>query len=165
MSTRAVEQLRYLLDEAFAGQNWHSLLANLRAITPGEWGWVPPGGHRPIREIVRHVGGTRLVYENHAFGDARLRWDDPTVLGGDALGDPPSAIAWLRAGHERLRRRVAALDDAALARLRPTTWGASRETRWIIMILIQHDIYHAGEINHLRAVCRRDDRWAFDTGA
>lgn len=162
MATPAVDQLLYFLDEAFAGENWHSLLGNLRSVGPGDWRWLPPGGRRSIHDIVQHVGGTKLVYENHAFGDTTLWWGDPLLAGGDALDDLTSAVAWLRAGHERLRRSVAALNDAELARPRPTNWGELKETRWIIAIMIQHDIYHAGEINHLRALCRREDRWAFD---
>jgi hypothetical protein len=60
-------------------------------------------------------------------------------------------------GHERLRSGIAALaDDAELLRLRRTNWGELRETRWIIVVvsMIQHDLYHAGEINHLRSCIR-----------
>jgi hypothetical protein len=28
--------------------------------------------------------------------------------------------------------------------------------------MIQHDLYHAGEINHLRALSQDADRWAYD---
>jgi hypothetical protein len=30
--------------------------------------------------------------------------------------------------------------------------GTPIETRWIIMIMMQHDLYHAGVINHIRAL-------------
>ena len=162
MTTAAVEQLLYLLDEAFAGEDWHSLLANLRAVAPGEWGWVPPGGDRSIRDIVQHVGGCKFMYEDHAFGQAALDWEHPVVEGGDALSDPSSASAWLRDGHARLRRSVAGLDDAELVRPRRTNWGEQKETRWIVAVMIQHNLYHAGEINHLRSLYRRDDRWAHE---
>ena len=72
MTTAAVGQLLYLLDEAFAGEDWHSLLGNLRAVAPEEWRWVPPGGDRSIRDIVQHVGGCKFMYEDHAFGRAAL---------------------------------------------------------------------------------------------
>src|SRR5213082_3109876 len=84
MTTAAVSQLLYLLDEAFQGTDWHSLLTNLRSLTPEDWTWVPPAGRRSIRDIVQHVGGCKFMYHNHAFGDARLTWDDPLVDGGDA---------------------------------------------------------------------------------
>jgi hypothetical protein len=28
--------------------------------------------------------------------------------------------------------------------------------------MIEHDLYHAGEIDHLRSLLREDDWWAFD---
>ncbi len=43
-----------------------------------------------------------------------------------------------------------------------TNWGEPAETRWIISEIIEHDLYHAGEINHLRAVLQGDDRWPYD---
>jgi len=39
-----------------------------------------------------------------------------------------------------------------------------KETRWLIAVTIEHDLYHAGEINHLRALKHGDDRWAWDVG-
>ena len=43
MTTQAILQLTYLLDEAFEGTEWHSLLGNLHSVTPEDWLWVPPG--------------------------------------------------------------------------------------------------------------------------
>lgn len=162
MTRPAVDQLLYLLDEAFTGQEWHALLPNLRTVTPDAWNWLPPGGHRSIRAIVQHVGGCKFMYENHAFGDASLTWDHPLVVGEEVNNDLASASAWLREGHERLRQSIAALSDADLARPRMTNWGETKETRWIVTVMIQHDLYHSGEINHLRALHDRDDRWAYD---
>ena len=162
MTTPAVDQLLYLLDAAFAGDDWHSLLGNLRAVTPQEWRWVPPGGRRSIRDIAQHVGGCKVMYENHAFGDAALGWEHPLVTGDEALTGAAAAVEWLREGHAHLRRRVAGLDHAEVGRPRLTNWGEWKETRWIVAALIQHDLYHAGEINHLRALHGGEDRWAHD---
>ena len=159
MAGAAVNELLYLLDEAFAGEDWHSLLGNLRAVAPEEWNWTPPGGERTIRDIVQHVASCKLMYENHAFGDAALDWDDPLVAGAGILTDADAALAWLRDSHAVLRASIAGLDDAELARPRRTNWGELKETRWIISIMIQHDLYHAGEINHLRSLYGGDDRW------
>lgn len=159
MSTAAVDQLLYLLDSAFDDEDWHSLLGNLREIAPVEWTRTPPGGRRSIRDLVQHVGSCKFMYENHAFGDATLDWEHPLVLGGDVLADPATAIGWLREGHAHLRNSIARLDDAELDRLRRTNWGEMKETRWIVAVMIQHDLYHAGEINHLRSLYAGDDRW------
>lgn len=151
MTAPAVSQLLFLLDEAFEAQKWHSLLNNLRAVTPDDWTWVPPGGRRSIRDIVLHIGGAKLMYHNQAFGDASLTWDDPVIEDSDAVATIPSAIEWLRQGQQRLRQSIAALDDDELLLLRRTHLGM-KETRWIICVLITHDLYHAGEINHIRAL-------------
>ena len=164
MTAAGVSQLLYLLDEAFEGPAWHSLLGNLSSLTPEDWQWVPPGGQRAIRDIVQHVGGCKFMYHNHAFGDAQLTWDDPRVAGGDALTTVASAIGWLREGQERLRRGIADLDDEDLLLPRMTNWGEPKETRWIIAVMIQHDLYHAGEINHIRSLQQQHDRWAYDDG-
>jgi hypothetical protein len=158
MTVTAISQLVYLLDEAFQGTEWHSLLGNLRSVTPADWLWVPPDGRRSIRDIMAHVGACKRMYHNHAFGDARLTWDDPLVGGGEALATVESATGWLREGQERLRGSIAALDDAELLRPRMTNWGELKETRWIIAVMIEHDLYHAGELNHIRALHQQDDR-------
>jgi hypothetical protein len=141
MTAVTVSQFLFLLDGAFEGPDWHSLLGNLRSVVPEDWSWIPPGGHRSIRDIVQHVGGCKFMYHNHAFGDGTLTWDDSLVEGGDALATPSSAMAWLREGQERFRLSIAALDDAELLRPRMTNWGEPKETRWIIAIMLQHDLY------------------------
>jgi uncharacterized damage-inducible protein DinB len=162
----ALDAYLYLMDEAFAGDDWHSLMTNVKAVHGDEWLWVPGGGARPIGEMVSHVAGCKNMYEDHAFGRATLTWGDPaadqkfhdaTPVGIDAV------LARLLEAQQRVRASVAALrDDAELVRPRRTNWGELKETRWIIKALIEHDLYHAGEINHLRSLRGADDRWAFD---
>jgi hypothetical protein len=161
MTRQAIESYLYLMDAGFDGPEWHSLLSNLDTVAPEDWEWVPPGGARSIRDIVRHVGLGKVLAYDQAFGGATLTWDDSRVDGDAATADLPTAIAWLRTCHERLRGGVAALaDDAALLEPRRTNWGELRETRWIIVVtMLQHDLYHAGEINHLRALHQGDDAW------
>jgi len=156
-SHSAVSQILYLLDRAFDGTEWHSLLGNLQAVTPEDWLWVPPGGRRSIRDIVEHVSVGKFLYHHHAFGEATLSWDDPTLVGGERLSTIPSAIAWLRENHQVLRQSIADLDDAELLRPRPNFRGQLKETRWLIATMIEHDLYHAGEINHIRCLHQQDD--------
>ena len=156
---QALEIYLSLLDDAFAGPEWHSLLSNLATVAPEDWTWVPPGGERSIRSIVRHIGYSKLVAYDQAFGGGTLTWDD--VSDDGKTTDITSAIAWLHMGHERLRGGIVALaDDDELLRPRRTNWGELRETRWVILVTMsQHDFYHAGEINHLRALHQRNDAW------
>jgi uncharacterized damage-inducible protein DinB len=159
VATPAVDQLLHLMDEAFEGKgkDWHSLLRNLGSVPAEAWRWAPPGGVRSVRDLAQHVGACKYMCANHTFGDATFNWEDPLVVGDGALANADSAIAWLREGQERLRRALAGLDDAELARPRPTYWGMPRETWWTLSVMIQHDLYHSGEINHVRALFQGDD--------
>jgi hypothetical protein len=84
------------------------------------------------------------------------------VTGEREVTDLASAVPWLTRGHERLRDSIAELSDAVLDQPRMTNWGELKATRWIIAIMIEHDIYHAGEINHLRSIHDGDDSWEYD---
>lgn len=157
MTTSALTQILHLFDDAFDGPDWHSLLGNISSVRPDEWLWVPPGGRRSICRIAKHVGVSKYIYQNHAFGDASFTWEDLLVTGDSHVETSASAIAWLRQGQEELRASIAALDDEELLRPRLSPFDGPQETRWIIARMMQHDLYHAGEINHILALRRQDD--------
>lgn len=156
MSRTSVDQLIWLLDQAFGEDDEHSVLANLRHIE-GLWNVVPPGGERSIAGIIDHVGGCKYLYENHAFGDRSYSWDVPPGLGPS---EQTEALAWMNEGHRVLITSVRELDDDDLETPRLTNWGELMETRKILEVMIAHDFYHAGEINHIRAMLQKRDRWA-----
>jgi uncharacterized damage-inducible protein DinB len=166
VSMRAIDELVYLLDEAFRGKGIEetnesqSLLANLTTVDEASWRAAPPGGTRTIESIVLHVGSCKIMYDEYAFGGARLRWDDPDLLPWQKDEAPRAdAIAWLTEAHENLVAHVDVLNDDDLSRPRLANWGEQRETRWLISTLLEHDTYHAGEINHIRALLLSDDGW------
>ena len=153
----------YMMDRAFdanpAWGNWHSFLVNLDSVKDEDWHWVPEDGKRSIFEIVRHVGMCKYVYDSHAFGDGSMRWDSedsvPTI---EPTTPRREVLQWLEDGQARLRSHVAELaDDGELTALRPGNWGTQHETRWLLNTIIQHDLYHAGELNHIRALRQKND--------
>jgi hypothetical protein len=147
-------QVLYLFDDAFEGADWQSLLTNLSSVTPDDWLFVPPDGRR---SITKHIGVSKFIYWNHAFGDASFTWEGLHAVSNQHVETIASAIEWLREGHEKLRAGLAALDDAELLRPRLSPFDGPQETRWIIARMMQHDLYHAGEINHIRALLHQDD--------
>jgi hypothetical protein len=166
MARSGIEQLLYMIDLAFEGdpsvgcdRNWHSLVVNLESVQDQEWHWVPQGAKRSIFDIVQHVGACKYVYESHAFGDGSMHWDKPgSIPNVTADASPVRVLEWLQEGHTRLRNRVTHLeDDAELLLPRRSNWGVEYETRWLINTMIQHDLYHAGEINHIRALAQGND--------
>ncbi len=156
MTRSSVEQLIWLLDQAFEADDEHSVVDNLKHVGDA-WDVVPAGGERSIADIINHVGGCKYIYENHAFGDRASEWGQAPVQGPS---DPAEAMDWMREGHRLLIESVRALDDAELAVPRLTNWGEPMETRKILEVLVAHDFYHAGEINHIRSILQRTDRWA-----
>jgi uncharacterized damage-inducible protein DinB len=161
MTDAAVRTLVYLLDEAFEGNEEHSLLGNLVNVTPEDWLARPVEGTRTIGEIVDHAGAAKFAYWDHMFSRGQRTFDEWLHESPSRRdrGDIEGVKRWLREGHAAFRDAVAALTDNDLAKPRNGHWRSAAETRWLISVLIEHDVYHAGEINHLRAQRQDDDRW------
>ena len=164
-SRTSIDTLTWLIVEAFDGDPAHSLTANLRDLREEDWTAVPAGSGRSIADILEHVGWSKWMYENYAFGSASLRGDQPPLVpaGGERVRPRTELLEWLTEGHQRWLASVRALtDDSELEKERLTNWGELLSTRVIIRIMIAHDLYHAGEINHIRALLQATDRWPYD---
>jgi hypothetical protein len=162
MARAGIEQYLYLMDEAFDGSDEHSLLKNLGSLHDKDWEARPPGGQRKVWHIVQHVGECKFMYADYAFGEGKLTWETVDAATGFERS-PAAMIGWLRRGHDLLRSYVAALDDdSELTAMRRANWGQEYETRWLVKVMIEHDLYHGGEINHIRSVLQGTDRWAWE---
>jgi hypothetical protein len=165
MGRSGIEQLLYMMDRCFdpapSFGTWHAFLVNLADIKDDDWCWVPDGGQRSIFEIVQHAGMVKYDYDNKMFGDGLMDWDIPgSIPTIDETTPRDEVVGWLTEGHRQLRGHVAALeDDSQLQVLRPDPWGTQHETRWLITQVLQHDLYHVGELNHIRALHHRNDEW------
>jgi len=150
----------YLMDHAFQGSEFHSLMHNLATIDEATWQRPLPGSVRTIAEITMHVASSKIMYVDYAFGTASLTWEHPSVEPWSpaevAMAD---AIAFLREAHQQLMAQVRPLSDGDLVGPRLANWGEQKETRWLLSTLLQHDVYHAGEINRIRSVLAGEDRW------
>ena len=165
MSSRvAIDTLVWLIEDAFQGDPDQSLLANLRDLREQDWTALPPGANRSIAEVLEHVGWSKWMYEDYAFGSASLRGDQPPMIPDNAAVSRPRTelLAWLKEGHYHWLHSVRNLpDDSELDQERLTNWGDKLPTRTILRIMIAHDFYHAGEINHIRALLQGTDRWPY----
>jgi uncharacterized damage-inducible protein DinB len=150
-----VELLLYLYDQAFEDAAVHSLIFNLNDVRDDEWAWTAPG-RRSIPDIVEHCAVANHLWAEHIFGPAARSYRD---LAAQCPRDSRDAmVAWLRAGRDAFRAGVAATDDARLLEVVRSPWGTPLQRRRAIATMIEHAMYHAGEINHLRAEIRGDDR-------
>jgi hypothetical protein len=160
MARARIEELIRLMDDGFEDGEF-SLLANLATVDDASWSALPEGGHRRIRELTHHIGMFKFMYANHAFRCGDFAYEAPPASPSeDRLATPSAAVEWLREGHGYLTSAVAELeDDAELAVPRKAHWGALVPTEALLTIMVQHDLYHAGEINHARALLQDTDRW------
>ena len=153
MPKSKIDELLLLMDRAFA-ESEHSLLENLRSVREESWAQIPEGGKRSIQNIVAHVGMFKFMYANHGFDTGDLDYGEPPATPApERLASVEVAIEYLREGHEYLAGLIRGLeDDSELEALRKAHWGGLVPTRHIIVTMIEHDLYHAGEVNRARAL-------------
>lgn len=159
MPGAAVDAYLYLLSRAFE-RGEHSFVGNLRGVTDQEWDTVLPGQPfgRSIGWISWHVAAGKHLYWDHAFGDKTLIGDYVEEGVADPRRTLAEVVAMASQWHGQWVERIQAMSDADLEA--PTTmhWGQTLSMRRVIAAIIEHDLYHAGEINHLRALLQGTDK-------
>src|SRR5207237_2871759 len=104
MSRDAIDSYLFIMDAAFVGDPYQqqSVLNNLKSVRDDDWFWLADGAKRTIFDIVEHVGANKYIYENNAFGDGSMKWDNPGPLPLIDRTTPPNEIIdWMRDGHRR----------------------------------------------------------------
>ena len=164
-------EVRFLLDQldgAFAGPGDHSLLSNMLHVRQADWTFLSGGQERPMAQIFWHVIACKWMYDHYAFGPGEWSWEYAAEGHAPFVPAPnyednatyplDGAVDWAQAAHAQLRSSVEGLSDTDLAP-RMTNWGEETTSRWIVQVMIEHDLYHAGEVNHIRSLSQRTDSW------
>jgi uncharacterized damage-inducible protein DinB len=154
------------LDAAYRADPFHALRRNVESVRPDEWDVRPAEwstevfGTDPelsICDLTLHVAGAKFMYADRLFGAASLDWGDIAV---PASREMTTVLAWLDEGHRELAAGLAALtDDDELAVERPAPWRLPLTREQLLTIVINHDLYHSGEINRQRALLRGAAGW------
>jgi uncharacterized damage-inducible protein DinB len=148
-----VEDILWRMDQAWSECRFNALVSNLEGLTWEEAAWRPMEGRRTILNILAHLGLCKVMYWEYAFGPASITW--PEVAGLLPKEEDVEAWkAWLRAAHEQFRSGVAELTDDQLPEPRQANWGEELPTRTLINLMVEHDLYHGGEINYIRGLYR-----------
>lgn len=144
------------LQRSYAGEAWHgpSLAEALAGVGAANAYRRPLGGHS-IAEIVAHVAwwldAARDRIER-GFG-ARARGSEWPAVGAVSAERWRTLQTRLATAHQRLHETVAALD---YARLDDPVPGSDPTVGGMLLGVLQHNAYHAGQIALLaRAVLRR----------
>jgi len=161
MTRFAVEHFLALLNQSFDGDGAHSLLGNIRDVRAEDWAWSPLGGERTIRQILEHAAIAKHLHAEHLFGAAKRSYLD--VHAESPLrtrpADTHALLDWARHAHATFTRGLESLQDADMDTPTRRHYGTVQTKASVIGVMVQHDCYHAGEINHLRAIRHADDTW------
>ncbi len=163
MTRILIAHLLEQLATGFDGSAEHSLLGNIRQIDDAGWKWKPQGGDRSIAGVIWHAGSAKFLWHSHAFGDGSITWGHPLTAQSHAR-TIDEALPWIREGHRLFVEGVASLSDGDLPTMRRVHWGEQFPASFVINSIMQHDLFHAGEINHLRALMQGNDRWGYFSG-
>jgi uncharacterized damage-inducible protein DinB len=149
-AARIADQLR----RAFDGEAWHgdSVFEILEGVTAEQASARPIPNTHTIWELALHIA---------AWDGAVLRRLSGVVVAlSGAENFPPvrdaSEVAWretlaeLRRVHEKLVAAVAALPDPRLDDLVPGKEGAHYTFYYMLHGVVQHELYHAGQIAILK---------------
>jgi hypothetical protein len=145
------ERLNGLTDEEFCWAPVEGDVWTVRRVEDDRWAAdysEPDPVPAPFTTIgwrVVHVLECKLMYDEYAFGEGRLTWDDLS-----SPHDAETALERLDANHGRLIGSVRSLSDVDLERDTATNWGERWPTWKVVWTLIHHDLWHGGEIGALR---------------
>lgn len=157
-----VEAYRVLTEHAYGGDGAHSVLGNLSNVTNDDWLWAPSPEGRSIADIVEHIGGGKYGYHSAMFGDGSYAIDGPDQRFAAHPGrDRGEMMAWLQRGQEILIKGIAGLSDADLKRPPRGDKFQGMQLQGLLYLGVVHDLYHAGELNHLRSIAQGNDRWGY----
>jgi len=144
------------LRRAHTGQAWHgpSLKEILANVSAGTAAARPASGVHTIWEIVRHIAAWLSACGRRLQGEAlELTADQDWPAGGDT-GDTAwqATLASLDAATDALERLIAALPADGLRKGVP---GTQYSVRFMLQGVVQHHLYHAGQIALLKKMVAR----------
>jgi len=147
-----VERIADQLQRAFEGNAWHgpSVREVLEGVSAEQAAQYPVAGGHSIWEIVLHIAVWESIVRRRLGGEVIVEISDEEDW--RHLADT-STVAWkktleeLEQGHRQLQRAVAGLNDEQLPATVP---GKDYSVYFMLHGIIQHDLYHAGQIGLLK---------------
>ena len=147
-----IERIANQLKRAFTGPAWHgpSVMFVLEGIDAGKAAAAPAFGTHSIWEIVLHIGAWETAALHGLQGGSTNLTDeeDWPVVKDKSEEAWLKTIESLRQGNTKLLEQIEKVSDAQLDQILDKEKG---QTCYVLLHgVIQHDIYHAGQIAILR---------------
>src|SRR5258706_1435763 len=149
-AARIADQLR----RAFEGEAWHgdSVFEILEGVTAARAAARPIAGAHTVWELVLHIAAWDGAVLRRMGGVAVTLSDAenfPLVVDASD-GAWRTALAQVRQVHEELVAAVAALPDSRFCEMVPGKEGAHYTFYYMLHGVVQHELYHAGQIALLK---------------
>jgi uncharacterized damage-inducible protein DinB len=151
-----------IVDEAYERKAWHgpNLRGSIRGLDIREASWRPASGRHNIWEIAVHAAYWKYIVRRRLLGEKRgsfpLKGSNwfvrPATL---TPGAWRSDLALLEDMHRTLRAAIAGLAPRDLSRIPP---GSTVSNGAILSGIAAHDVYHAGQIQLLKRLCKKGGR-------
>ena len=148
MSTE-IDRILEQLKRAYSANAWHgpAVLEVLESVSAESARRRPIQSAHSIAELVSHIAAWKVIVRRRLEGekfDVTPEMDWPAVA--DAPGVWEGALANLDRAHAHLRESIARFDAARLDQA-----PAGGSSAYVLMHgIIQHDLYHAGQIALLK---------------
>lgn len=146
-----------ILDQAYNRKSWHgtNLRGSIRGLSVTEAAWRPAPGRHSIHELVVHAAYWKYAVLNRLVGGTRGSFPRK---GSNWFARPAEPQNWaddvalLDRLHRELRVCALALSPNTLHRPLPK----SAMTPFALLSgVAAHDLYHAGQIQLIKTICRR----------
>jgi uncharacterized damage-inducible protein DinB len=146
-----MERIADQLKRAYEGEAWHgpSLRELLSGVTAKTAARKPLAHAHSIWEIVLHVAAWENAVRRRLEGEAlelsqEEDWPPVNDISETAW---KNALAVLENGHKQLRETILRLTEGRLSEMTP---GKNHSVYFMLHGIIQHDLYHAGQIALLK---------------
>jgi len=133
------------------------LRSNIATLTLDE-ALFSDGGYRSILGVLKHIGGWAHVYRSYAFDAEPRHWEktswprgmrDTVECSREYLDE---VVAWIDEAVGAWDADLASVDDYDAPR--PVHWRDTLPLRSIVVLVGNHLVYHAGELNMLLSIAR-----------
>jgi hypothetical protein len=138
------------------------MMDHFQRITLEEAFFVPPGGYRSVLGTLKHAAGWSHVYRSYAFDEYPTHWVDvdwpyglrETVEKSEAY--LAAVIDWFGEAHRQWVEDLNALEEDQMEEKCKLHWGEEAPLFDIVAMIARHHVYHAGELNQVLSICRRE---------
>jgi uncharacterized damage-inducible protein DinB len=162
-SPMVTRHLLVVLDQAYNRRSWHgtNLRGSIRGLSAAQATWRPGRGRHNIWELVVHAAYWKYAVRRRLTGEGRGTF---ALKGSNWFTRPASRhrsqwpeewradIALLDQEHRKLRDAVSTIAERSLD---ARTGRRNDRTLFLIAGVAAHDLYHAGQIQLIKALSRR----------